>query len=246
MNNAFYKEGVRCFLRVLAFFLVTYNFNVVAANKLPSIKTPSFMSLTEVEGGTKVGSMQVRTFYFTSTKNNEKIEEFYNKLWDDRLKTVRIKQWTYHSYYDGQYLYSIQVETNTKGLSDKYMSAVNGVIGISEPAATQLRRKTIKKESFYPFLPGTKVLTDISAVDLGSKSRTIVLDSPGNVINNLSHYKFHFERKGWGEVLNKMSLGMATEQGATSLIMQKGVDELVVSFIPSKGRTKIVGVLVEK
>ena len=64
-------------------------------------------------------------------------------------------------------------------------------------------------------------------------------------MQNLNHYKIHFEMKGWKEVLNKMSLGMAKELGSTTLIMQKEISELIISFIPDdEGRTKIVSVLV--
>ncbi len=216
----------------------------LSAKPLPDIKIPSFIKVNEIQGGINLGGIIVKTFVFNSSKGNKQIALFYNKLWENQLKTIETKQWIYHSYFDGRYLFSIQVKNEQNSFFSKKVST-SGIIGISEPGAVK-EKKPLKKELFYPLLPSTKILTDISSIDLGKKSRTTVFDSAGSVLQNLNHYKIHFKTKGWKEVLNKMSLGMERELGSTALIMQKGISELIISFIPDdKGRTKIVSVLVK-
>lgn len=216
----------------------------LSAKSLPDIKIPSFMKVNEIQGGINLGGLTVKTLVFNASKENKEIALFYNKLWENQLKTIETKQWIYHSYFDGRYLFSIQVKNEQNSFFSKKIGA-SGIIGISEPGAVKEKRP-FKKELFYPLLPSTKILTDISSIDLGKKSRTTVFDSAGSVLQNLNHYKNHFEIKGWKEVLNKMSFGMAKELGSSTLIMQKGINELIISFIPDeKGRTKIVSVLVK-
>ncbi len=233
-------KNISCTLVCIATLLFNTS---ISARSLPDIKTPSFMKVNEIQGGVNLGGMIVKTLVFKSSKGNKDIALFYNKLWKKQLKTIETKQWIYHSYFDGRYLFSIQVKNEHTGFFSKKIST-SGIIGISEPGAVK-ERKLLKKELFYPLVPSTKILTDISSIDLGKKSRTTVFDSAGSVMQNLNHYKRHFETKGWKEVLNKMSSGMAKELGSSTLIMQKGISELIISFIPDeKGRTKVVSVLV--
>ena len=239
------KSVKTIFQRMLTFLFFFLGTSSVIAATLPLIKTPSFMTLSEIDGGVSLGGgLEVRTFYFESAKGNADIIKFYNKLWDGKLKSVDTLGWVVHSYFDGKYLYSIQVSKKKKGFFTGTFNTT-GVIGISEPK-TVTKERRVKRELFYPVSPGTEIISDIHATDFGKKSRTTVLDSPGSVLSNLKYYKSYYEQRGWREVLNKMSLGMARELGQTSLILQKGVDEFVLSFIADNGRTKIVGVLVKK
>ncbi len=234
-------RNISSVLLCVSFLLINIE---LSAKPLPDIKIPSFIKVNEIQGGINLGGFTVKTFVFNSSKGNKEIALFYNKLWENQLKTIETKQWIYHSYFDGRYLFSIQVKNEKNSFFSKKIST-SGIIGISEPGAVK-EKKPLKKELFYPLLPSTKILTDISSIDLGKKSRTTVFDSAGSVMQNLSHYKHHFETKGWKEVLNKMSFGMAKELGSSTLIMQKGISELIISFIPDeKGRIKIVSVLVK-
>ncbi|WP_131905129.1 hypothetical protein [Cocleimonas flava] len=233
---------------ILCIFLSSLLINGVIAKEIPDIKFPSFMKVSEVAGKVNLGKLDVKTYVFRSSKGNKEILAYFNELWDGKVKSVKTSEWIYHSYFDGEFLYSIQLQTKGEGGTFfSSASSYNGIIGISQPGAVTNNSKRINIEKIYPIAPGTKVLTDLSSIDLGNKSRTTVLDSPGSVMSNLIHYKRHFELNEWSEVLNKMSLGMAKQLGGSSLVMTKGVDELAISFIPSDGnRTKIVSVLVEK
>lgn len=245
MHCLLFLHPLKSFNKKMLFCIWLLLLNIgLSAKSLPDIKIPVFMKVNEIQGGINLGGMIVKTLVFDSSKGNKDIALFYNKLWKQQLKTIETKQWIYHSYFDGRYLFSIQVKNEQNSFFSKKVSA-SGIIGISEPGAAT-ETKPLKKELFYPLLPSTKILTDISSIDLGKKSRTTVFDSAGSVMQNLNHYKIHFETKGWKEVLNKMSLGMAKELGSTTLIMQKEISELIISFIPdNKGRTKIVSVLVK-
>lgn len=231
-------------LVVSAFTLV---FSVQAWSKSSSkFNAPKFMTLQSVgEEPLNMGGYKVDAYTFRSTKGNKDIVKYYKKLWDNKLKTVETDKWIFHSYFDGRYLYSIQVKNSQKGSFSATSSTV-GIVSISEPEAIKDVSKGVKIEEFYPISPGTKILTDLPATDLGVDSRTTVFDSSGGLSYNLKHYKLHFKTKGWRVVHGDVTKKMIAKHGATSLIMQKNADELMMSFIPEGGRTKIVSVLVEK
>ena len=228
-----------------SFFLSV--FNVAFAKALPSIKTPSFLFLQKIDGiSLGAGALPIKTYVFESSKKENDIYNFYNKLWKGKIKTLKTTKWIYHSHFDGRYLFNVQVRV----IEDKAsLELTTGIIGISEPGAVKKENinKPSKLELFYPMGLGTKVLKDLQTKDLGKNSRTTVLEAQGAVMKNLMAYRSHFETKGWIEVLNKMSLGMVRELGGGSLIMQKGVDELIVTFLPAEdNKTRIVAVLVNK
>ncbi len=212
----------------------------LSAKSLPDIKVPKYMKVELIsENALNYGGFKVRSYGFQSSKENPDIFKFYKKYWNNKIKTVETDKWFYHSHYDGKYLFSVQVKKSRKKI------ITSGFIGISEP--TSIRKKNRSVESFYPVSSSQVKLSDLSGLDMGKKSRTTVFDAPGSASSNLLHYKLHFENKGWKESNNKLSKEMLKRIGGASLIMQKGSDELVLSFIPDKkGRTQIVGVYVEK
>ena len=221
------------------------------AASLPTPALPDFITLQKIsESPLGFNGFNVKSYTFTSKKGNDAIVTFYKKAWKNKIKTVTTPKWIYHSTFDGKYLTVVQVNTQgqsakTASYSGSFSAKASGLISISEPGATK-KHAGKKVETFYPMSPGTEVLTDITATDMGKKSRTSVFDRPGGVATNLGYYKEHFKQKGWYEVQENMSNAMVRKFGGSTLIMQQGSDELVVSFIPDKGRTKAVSVLVRK
>jgi len=238
----------------LFFFVLLFvaNVNSVVCAKSTSVfKFPSFFNVHKIGGGElDVNGYKFASFSFQSSKENKQIRAFYQKLWEGKIRTVETPDWIYHTNFNGKYLTSVQVRNAKENGMGSYGGSpikASGLISISEPGAIKGLSSKPKVELFYPMTPGTKKLSDLSTIDMGKKSRTTVYDSPGSVLSNLSHYKSHFERNGWQEVYADMATEMVKNFGGASLIMQKGSDELVLSFIPdNNGRTKVVGVYVDK
>ncbi len=230
---------------VLSIVVITLSFQVFAKS-LPIPKTPNFITLQNIsESPIGFNGFNVKSYTFTSSRGNKDIVKFYKKAWKDKIKTVQTPQWIYHTTFDGKFLTVVQVRAQADTGSFSGSSKVTGLISVSEPGAMK-EKDIVKVEMFYPMSPGTKKLTDITATDMGKHSRTTVFDRPGSVGSNLAHFKTHFKDKGWGEVQEDMAEAMVREFGGSTLIMQQGADELVISFIPDKGRTKVVSVLVRK
>lgn len=225
---------------------------IAKSKSLPDIKTPNFLSTQLIsERPLSLGNLKLASYTFQSSKGNNHIRRFYKKLWDGHIKTVETPDWIYHTNFDGKYLTVIQVR-NTQGKTLASYGGGNikatGLISVSEPGAINagdIKKK--KVELFYPVVPGTVKLSDLSTIDMGRKSRTTVFDVPGGVAQNLQYYQSYFERKGWQEAYSEMAKEMVRNFDGASLIMQKGSNELVLSFIPDRnGRTKVVGVYVDK
>ncbi len=234
-------------LRALRIFLVFFAVNGLYASDLPNIKTPYFMEVQLLsEKPLSFNGYKVKSFSFKSSKGNTDIVKFYSKLWNEEIRTVETPDWIYHSNFSGKFLTTVQVRNiPAKGFGS--FNSASGLISISEPSTIKNATKRAKIERFYPISPDTRKLSDLNTIDMGKKSRTTVYDSPGGVSSNLHHYKLHFENKGWLEAKAGLSEKMFKTFSSSTLIMQKGYDELVVSFIPDKsGRTKIVSVLVNK
>ena len=232
---------------IISFFL----YSSVFSDTFPKIEKPGFMTLSNVgEEPLGFGGLKVDSYLFQSSKGNKDIVKFYKKLWEGQIKSVETPGWIYHTNFNGKYLTTVQVKKTKKSGMGAYGGGsvkVGGLISISEPGAIKDKSKKIKVEIFYPITPGTQKVSDLSTVDMGKKSRTTVYDSPGSVSSNLNHYKLHFEAKGWQEAHSNLAAKMVKKFGGASLIMQKGSDELVLSFIPDRrGRTKVVGVFVDK
>jgi hypothetical protein len=232
---------------LFSFLVIALSFQAFAKN-LPIPKTPNFMTLQNIsESPIGFNGFNVKSYTFTSSRGNKDIVKFYKKAWKDKIKTMHTPQWIYHTTFDGKFLTVVQVRAQAQAKTGSFSgsSKVTGLISVSEPGAIK-EKDIVKVEMFYPMSPGTKKLSDITATDMGKHSRTTVFDRPGSVGSNLAYFKTHFKDKGWGEVQENMAEAMVREFGGSTLIMQQGGDELVISFIPDKGRTKVVSVLVRK
>lgn len=243
-----------CLLRTLCqdqalfvLFFVLMSSPILGESLTRKIEIAPFMVVSELSGGEgMIPGLRSKTYVFKTKKQNKEIVAYYSKLWKGQMKSVEGPDWFYHSNYNGKYMTVVQVKKRPKRLGFG-SNMTSGMISISEPDETNDTERKVKVEVFYPITPGTKILSDLSAIDMGRKSRTTVFDIPGGVSTNLSHYKMFYEKKGWREAYSDMATEMVKNFGGASLVMVKDSDELVLSFIPdTNGRTKLVGVYVDK
>ena len=244
----FLKRIIHVFPALILSFSFFVSVFLYADSLVDKIIVAPFMKVVEVSGGAEmIKGLRTKILAFQTSKTDDDIVKYYNKIWDGQLKTVEGAKWIYHSNYDGKYLTVVQVRKIGKNVPYNFHPHfISGLISISEPNTKEDRDKITRLEYFYPLVPGVITLSDLTAVDMGKKNRTTVLDLPGGVSHNLYYYLEYFKRKGWQESHLGMAAEMERKFKGTSLIMSRGLDELVLSFIPDKqGRTKMVGVYIE-
>lgn len=133
-------------------------------------------------------------------------------------------------------VYTVQVQP------DASKKGTVGLLGISDLMS---RKPTAARDlaSDFPKPAGTTVQNDLVSQDLGVRSRTILLENPSTVKQNLNFYIRYFEKNGWA-----IESGTRIEDtNAGALIASRDGRRWQLTFTPGpKIATQMVAVLEER
>ncbi len=223
----------------LNFFVLVFSGQVYGSG-FPEFETPDFMHVTVVSDNMAFNGLQMKAYEFKSSKGIDDIKTFYNKLWNGKIKQSTAGPWDIITHYDGEFLYAVQIENDASAGNQ-----AKGLLSVSDPETGKTAgRKGIGKGFPRPAL--TDVINDISATDLGKKSRTLVMTNNKSVKTNYDFYRDHYIRRGWVELVKQGKNTAGRIDGPMTLMFNKGGDEVNITFASAGRKTNVVAVLVEK
>lgn len=205
------------------------------AGGFPDLQLPESMQVQVVSNGMRVNGLKTRIYAFRSPQDADVLAGYFNTQWDERIARSRFGPWDILAHRAGGYLVTVQMRSDT-------MQGTRGYIAFTNIfAAAESGRNP--PEVDLPMLPGTEVVQNLRADDLGRESHTLVLASKQSASQNLDFYRTYFRRRGF-EPISRGALAKAANGGA--MILNRGSAQLNVAVAEREGITIITIVKVRE
>jgi hypothetical protein len=160
--------------------------------KWPAISDPPQSKVAWVAENMTQNGVPMKIKNFTSTLNTKSIVDFYVSQWskNSKLKPAVNKagEWTIVGIIDGDYVLTVQTKKNKQG-SEGFM-AVSSILAAA-------KANTIRSDTRFPRLPGTKMISDTRSLDSNRVGKTLILNNDHSVRSNGSFYLNTLKEKGW-------------------------------------------------
>ncbi|MDC8015958.1 hypothetical protein [Tahibacter soli] len=203
---------------------------------------PDDAVLTSVGDNMELNGVTMSAWELRSENPPNEVLEFYRRYWakggPDGGKAYvenKLGNWTIITHVEGGNVYTAQVQADEAG------KGAVGLLGISN----LLKRADVAGKKLgedFPKPAGSTVQNDLVAQDQGVQSRTILLQNPTSVKQNIQFYIDYFERNGW--VIEEGARIVDGDVGV--VIASRGSDRWQLTFSPSERSTAMVAVLEER
>ncbi len=210
------------------------------ADDWPKPAVPENSRLTVVAENMVVNGVPMRAWTLSASAAAQDTLDFYRQLWEKDATDERpgytereLNQWHILSRLENEYLITVQVDSEQP-------HSTSGLVGISKLPAIKSLPKLGKG---FPTLGQTTILNDIHATDLNKKSRTLVATSNRSMRSVIQFYRSTFETQGWVEKTGAVPYSGEDE---FALILDRGQQELSMTFARQANKTALVAVYVEQ
>ncbi len=215
-------------------FLVICSVGVAqAANDWPDVPVPDGVQVEWAADAMVFNGVPMQIFSFDYLPGVKALLEFYDKEWTNEgteFKQHKSNQWEILSAPHGEHYVTIQITDTGNGAYAQVGISNWGAVGDTLPELGK----------GFPRLPASRVMSDINAVDGGSRSRTLLIENGHSIASNFRYYLSHFSQQNWNVIQQTMD---PRQTGALLSVNKGGRElELVVSRQGSKSHIVIVEV----
>lgn len=229
--------------RTIATFLgVALAAFAAAAGAKTTFPAPDDAVVTSVGDNMELNGVTMSAWELRSENPPNELLEFYRRYWGkggpDGGKAYvenKLGNWTVITHVESGNVYTAQVQADEAGKGAVALLGISNLLKRADVAGKKLGED-------FPKPAGSTVQNDLVARDQGVQSRTILLQNPSSVKQNIRFYIEYFERNGW-----------AIEEGARIVdgdvgvvIASRGGDRWQLTFSPSERSTAMVAVLEER
>lgn len=185
-----------------------------------------------------VNGLPMKAYQFQTKKSIEDVVKYYAGIWPD-LNDVQFGEWRILSHRDKGYLLTVQFESDSNKIT-------HGLLGISplfdlmDASKSEINKMASGVGKGFLLPPNSEVINDITSIDLGKDSRTIVFRNKLSINRNYQYFRTQYSNKGWVDLITSASA--AKKLKTQALAMNKKGQELNVSF--SKQGSFTYGVVV--
>lgn len=231
------RHQLICLVATCAVLLTTS----VAAIDWPEFPVPKDSQVTIVTDDMDFNGLRMRAWEVRHEKGNAAILNFYRTQWKSPgsggkpgFVESEAGDWNILSRVEKDYMLTVQTQKNAS--SEGY-----ALLGITTlPAVMQKKSEPPELGIGFPKLSDSLVINDVHALDLGKKSRTLLIQNTRSVNDNYHYYRRHFLKQGWAEVGTPPPL-----KDGKVLMLARGSDELNMTIERTDNKTNIVAVLVQ-
>ncbi len=215
------------FIFSLSFFLTSGSF----AKGWPDFPFPDKAKISIVAENMIVNGVSMQAWELKSKESLEETLGFYRQEWQSNdpnnpgYVEDALANWKIISHKEGDYFFTAKLEGNKAGC--------RGYLGLTLLPDDDARLPKLGAD--FPRLNGTTVVQDIRSTDGGKKSQTLVMFNKASVQENKEFLTEYYAQDGW-----------VTQSPANvpALLMQRGGEELNVTFSRSQGNTYMTAVKV--
>lgn len=205
--------------------------NVLAAG-FPEFPAPGDMRQIIVSEDMLVGGVRMQAIQFDAPMTLNQLKNYYNDAWDKQVAVTESDPWTILAHRIDDYLLTVQAQST----GDNRVVGFLGITDIFDKNAKPYRPT-------FKVPPGSEMIDDIEATDLGRKSRTVVFRNSSNIDFNVAFFRRSYKRQGFTEVINN---DLIRDADKSALIMNGPGKQLDMTFKQDGGDTFVVAVLVEQ
>ncbi len=202
------------------------------ADKWPDIEFPKNANVEVVADNMMIYGNQMRTWVVKVKQSQMQSAAFFKKQWKNKSERFDAR------IFNGDYVInSLQPPfLLTARIKQEYEQVII-YVGITKAADDKNQRR---KQTRFPQLVGTTVMSDINSTDLYKKGRTLMLINKRSIEANYHYYRDYYRRRGWLETSGIID----NSAGNAVLRMNNGTNLLDMSFKKSKSETHIVAIQV--
>lgn len=201
----------------------------------PTLSLPESMQVQIVSEGMRVNGMSTRIYEFRSSESIEDLTAHFDGIWDGSMARSRVEPWDVLAHRDRDHLITVQMRSGRLNDTSGYIAFSNAFELMEHPPRP--------RKVDMPMLPGSQLLQDIEADDLGRRSRTLVILSDQSASQNLEFYRAHFEQERYEPVSHG---ALAKDERGGAMILNRGAEQLNVAIAERKGWTVITIVSVRQ
>lgn len=213
----------------------------VDAEDFPVFPVPDFLNVKIVSESMVVNGLPMAAYEFSSNRSSQDVLDYYQSEWGaSNTRYVDLGDWRILSHRDGDYLFTIQIEKNTETLTHGTLGITPAFRFLSKSRA-KLKQQKKNVGKGFPTLPGTEILNDITALDQGRESRTVMFKNKRSMKSNLSYYENKMRADGWRNLLRNEG---EQNRSINALAMNKSGQEFNLSVSKVQGETHGVAVYV--
>lgn len=205
-----------------------------AAMAFPEFPTADFMHVLIVADEIDFNGLPMRLFEFSSERSESELLGFYRRVWGDEFTDTEIGPQRILAHRKGDYLLVVQV-LERSGLGSR------GTLSIAPLFSPKLKPNERLGVGF-PLMPGSMVVSDIHAQDVGKTSRTLVVSTKKSLPQVIEFYRKSFLQEGW-QALFRDGQQRGEQQ---ALVLSRAGEELNLAFSRVNGETFTVAVLVKQ
>lgn len=198
----------KTFLLALAFLLPSLAAAQSLFPEIDEFDIPDRMTLSAVGTRMRINGIATQVYRFESSLTRNQLAAHFRKQWPGRTRRAWAGPWDVLSHRQGSHLLTVQMTDAGASQSRGLISASNSLDAFS--------RKSSQRPPGFPLPRRTQILQDIESIDLGRKSRTLILVSKQSALRNLEWFRNHFRAQGFVPI-SKSSLRRNHEGGALTL-----------------------------
>ncbi len=136
--------------------------------------------------------MKIQTF--SSKLDAQSIAKFYISAWSKNggpePVVNKANEWTIIGKIQRGYVLTVQAKKTKNGSGSEGFLAVSTLI-------SSIKSDSIRSDTKFPRLPGTKMMSDTRSLDSGRAGKTLILKNDHSVGSNTSFYLSNLKSKGW-------------------------------------------------
>lgn len=163
-------------------------------DRWPEIPSPPESKVAWVAQNMTQNGVPMKIQNFSSRLGVKEITGYYMSTWTkgNGQKPVinEAGEWTVVGKIDGGYLLTVQAKRTKNG------SGSEGFLAVSTLLASA-KSDSIRSDTSFPRLPGTKMLSDTRSMDAGRFGKTLMMKNNHSVRSNASFYMSNLKSKGW-------------------------------------------------
>lgn len=187
----------------------------LSASEWPTIEAPPGASVQWVGDDIVLNGVPMQIKAFSSGAVPEQVLAFYRGLWGGGPRPPvenRVGEWSVIGRQVSDFYMTVQVKSGAETGSEGFM-------GVSR--LPQLR-ETPERDSDFPRLGGTQVISDMKSRDIGKKAHTLIMQNGYSVQSNVQFYESAMPARGWKQTQSKeVDSGTAGRDGGFVLFFNR-------------------------
>lgn len=163
-------------------------------DKWPEIPSPPESKVAWVAQNMTQNGVPMKIQNFSSRLGVKEITDYYMSAWTkgggQKPVINEAGEWTVVGKIDDGYLLTVQAKRTKNGNGSEGFLAVSTLLASA-------KSDSIRSDTTFPRLPGTKMLSDTRSMDEGRFGKTLMMKNNHSVRSNASFYKNNLKSKGW-------------------------------------------------